>query len=166
MNTCQITPVTYQIAAGTFDSNAITILSESPSLPEIRERQEFIIVHKDIFQFYDWITIKVVKDGEDVDEYPTIELKARTWMPKHHVLNDEVDMELVIRCVNGKGRLVKSVCHNTQTALAVAYNWIHLLGWNVTISNEIGTDYFDSDFEEIIIEDDGTYKAVYLMGSR
>ncbi len=82
-----------------------------------------------------------------------------------HVLNSHSDIELTVYASRG-GDLVKCRLHNTDIALAVAHNWM-LLGWNIEIDDADNyTVYFDSDYDLIQLDDDGNYKAIYIIGTR
>lgn len=166
MNTCQITPAMYQIIAGTFDSDDAITISETPSISEATGRQDFIIAHKDIFNQFDYVTIRVVRGDEVDDGMPIHELKPRTWMPKHHPLNENWKGYYRVKAFNSNGATVTCVCKDSQMALRLGYNWMKMLGYSVCILNEHDNELFDSDLDDIIIDDEGNCKAVYLMGAR
>ena len=155
----------YQIIAGTFDSDDAITISETPSISEATGRQDFIIVHKDLFSKFDYVTIRKVNGDEVDDGMPIHELKPRKWMPKHHPLNEGWKGDFLVNAITGNGSTITCNCSDSQMALRLGYNWMQF-GYSVCILNELNNELFDSDLDEIIIDDEGNCKAVYLMGDR
>lgn len=86
-------------------------------------------------------------------------------MPKHHPLNEGWKGNYIVKAITKNFNTITCKCTDSQMALRLGYNWM-LYGYSVCILNELENELFDSDLDEIIMDDDGNCKAVYLMGDR
>lgn len=153
----------YTITGYVYGQKGQSVIDVCYSPSEMTAKVNSILANRETFaQYWDYITITDALD----DHVATHELNAKRAIPNGSIIiNSGADMELTI-FASHCGRLIKMHAHNTEVALAVAHNY-QQLGWDVEIdSTDDWSVLFDSDYDFIEQREDGTYRALYIVGAR
>lgn len=153
----------YTITGYVYGQKGCSVIAECLTASDMTANVNSILANRETFgQYWDYI---VVTDALE-DHVATHELNGKRSIPMGNtIINSGADMELVVYASHC-GRLIKSLAHNTDCALAIAHNF-QRLGWDVEIdSADDWSVLFDSDYDFIEEQDDGSLKALYIVGTR
>lgn len=153
----------YTITGYVYGQKGQSVIDVCYSHSEMTAKVNGILANRETYgQYWDYITITDALD----DHVATHELNAKRTAPMGNIIiNSDTDMELTIYASHC-GRLIKSQAHNTAVALALAYNY-QQLGWDVEIDSTYDWNVlFDSDYDIIQEQADGSLKALYIVGAR
>lgn len=166
MNNLQIERPAFTITGTGYDNLAPTSTIAVCKDKDDRESLvNFILNNRELFEskFYCIDVYDVY--GSHVEHHVVATAKTLKAIKGNYVINSCIVLDCIVYAMHS-GRLIKSQVHHTDTALAVAHHFINL-GWDVEVVRADNCyTLFDSDYDFIQEMNDGSLKALFIVGTR